>query len=87
MDNVFFEIQRFNADSRINHLHSMYENSSFMNCPEKDYSSGYFDDGSDMLLLADNKQYLVQKGWSDKALNAFIAAAKEMLYRIEKDSK
>ena len=55
--------------------------------PEKDYSSGYFDDGSDMLLLADNKQYLVQKGWSDKALNAFIAAAKEMLYRIEKDSK
>ena len=55
--------------------------------PLKACSSGYFDDESDMLLLADNQQYLVQKGWSDNALNDFIAAAQEMLYRIEKTVK
>ena len=30
--NVHSEIQKFNADPRIGHLHSMYESNSFMNC-------------------------------------------------------
>lgn len=30
--NVHSEIQKFNADSRIGYLHSMYESNSFMNC-------------------------------------------------------
>lgn len=32
MINLYSEIQRLNADSRLSHLHSMYESNSFLNC-------------------------------------------------------